>query len=211
MAKVSPHPVSDVIRSILEFWRKGKECLDRTPLRRLDKPETAELPRKWPTLWAEAERTGTNAEFLAKARQAAEEYTKAEIEHLCKRIEKHRCRFGPSHVRRLLAVKDRELRAFLTTQALAHRWSVKELAQVIKAQRDRRPSVGRRPQVADDPAMVLVRLEDLCLSWTRWTQKAEARLPRRLRGPVALADSHVREVREEVVKELRRLRSRKTK
>src|SRR5260370_41571054 len=83
----------------LRLPKTGRLSLKQLARTRSANSGEAERRGKWKRLWDEAKQKGLNAEFLAKARQTAEELTEVQIKNLCDRIRKHQCNFGPCHLR----------------------------------------------------------------------------------------------------------------
>lgn len=50
----------------------------------------------------EATQVGRNVDYLAKARQAREDFTQHQFDRLCSRVERNRAKFGYSHLMRIL-------------------------------------------------------------------------------------------------------------
>jgi hypothetical protein len=110
---------------------------------------------KLDTLDTEAARVRLNGNTLRQAWRAAREYTAEQIAELCALVTEHRARFGPTHLARLLAVEDRELRDAMTREAIRG-GGVARLGRAIQAARgERRPGVGKKPSVpAAEPELL---------------------------------------------------------
>ena len=106
---------------------------------------------------------------------------------------------GPTHLLHLLTVKDRRRRDILARKAVEGRWGVTQLETAILRLHERRPEVGRKPRVPDDPAQIRLVLEGLCLKWRRWCEAAQPRLPEEMRELVKKATRAIAAVKEAVV------------
>jgi hypothetical protein len=195
MAKVTRTQPTSAAGALHQFWRAGRDSLAR--LERLGKQDPGALQhgRKKQTYEQEAAAAGMNPDTLAKARRVAEEYTEAEMRALDAAVKKHDAPFSPTHLIRLLALKDRQGRDRLAGRAIKGGWSVQQLkAAVLQAKGGRRAGVGRKPRLPADPGELERDLQGLCLRWTNWVEAAEGRLPKALQSCVGAARKAVEAV-----------------
>ena len=110
---------------------------------------------------------------------------------MCALVRRRAVHFGPTHLLRFLTVKDRRRRYVVARKAVEGRWGVTQLETAISRLHKRRPEVGRKPRVPDDPGQLRLVLEGLCLKWGRWCQTAQPVLPEELRDLVDKATKAV--------------------
>ena len=192
---VAPEEARKAAMALRKFWQAGKRSLGR--LRRLQKtPNAYCYGNKQEFLKREGIKEGYNHDTMKKAWRIAQEYEEDDIEQLCALIELRSARFGPTHLLRLLTVKDRRRRDALARNAIKGSWGVAQLEVAILRLHQRRPEVGRKPRVPDDPVQLVLILEGLCLKWIRWCQAAHPMLSENLRDLVDKATKAVAAVKE---------------
>jgi hypothetical protein len=214
MAKPKPATEAearDAAAALLRFWEAGRGSWGRVdpdkPAVRRKTDATAESDYKYGNkldlLQAEADRLGMNPDTLKKAWKVGREYTREQIELFGGLVVKHRARFGPTHLTRLLAVSHRKGRDALARAAIRERWGVSRLERAIQAGKGgRRPRVGKKPAIPDTEPELLVALTLLCDKWGRWVAAAGAQIPDDLRGVVDRATAAVAKVRNAVAAKL---------
>lgn len=106
-----------------------------------------------------------NSERLRKARNFAAEFSKGELNRLCREIEAGGFPVRVQHVVRLLRLPASRRRKFLR-QTIDQKWSCRQLATAIKQATGRRSPAGRRPGVHDAVAAVQ-KLREICEQWRR--------------------------------------------
>ena len=200
----TPEATRKAAEALRNFWRAGDDSLRDLDALQRKRPAAYGYGTKQNVLRAAAAKAGYNPDTMKKAWRAAREYTEADIDRLCRLVERHAARFGPSHLIRLMTVKDRARRAALTEAAIEGRWGVTELMTALLRRRRRRPDVGKRPRLPADPAGRLVALEGLCLRWTRWCEAALPGLRGDLRAAVRRATRAVGAVSADVAKRRQR-------
>src|SRR5262249_26247418 len=125
----------------------------------------------------------------------AEEYTTRQLDTLCDLVEGQRSRFSVSHWLVLLRLQDRPRRDKLMTRAVRASWSKSELKRAVQAERgERRPNVGRKPTVPDDPRECLIALDAQADKWCRWCDASRPLLPAELGDDLLKAVKAVRKV-----------------
>src|SRR2546430_559038 len=97
MATVSKEKALASAASLRAFVRDGRASRRRLGRWERDEPGAFQRHRIDETYRTEALRAGRNAGALAKARQAADEYTAKEVEALCHRVVAHRAPFAAWH------------------------------------------------------------------------------------------------------------------
>jgi hypothetical protein len=128
-----------------------------------------------------AERLGVNYDTLAKAWKASRLYKKKEIVNICTLVREYSARFGPTHLMRVMAVRDRDMRKALTERAIQKHWGVTRLEREIQAiNNGPRRHVGRRPTIPEDEPAMLASLIALCAKWERFHARAAESLPEEL-------------------------------
>jgi hypothetical protein len=180
--------------ALRKFWKAGKRSLGRRIQK--EKLNTYCYGGKQDFLKREAVKEGYNYDTMKKAWRIALEYEEDDVEKLCDFVEQRTARFGPTHLLRLLTVKDRRRRDALARKAVEGCWGVTQLETAILRLHERRPDVGRKPRVPDDPAQIRLVLEGLCLKWRRWCVAAQPRLPEELCELVKKATRAVAAVKE---------------
>jgi hypothetical protein len=215
MAKNDPAPqhVADAAAEALRaFWNLGRsswaevEALPRKPAgrgQRGRKPSGYVHGNKVEVLKAAATKVGVNFDTLAKAWKAADLYDGEEIEELCGLVRKHRARFGPTHLIRALAVRERGKRDRLIRRAIRGRWGVTRLEREIQViNNGPRRHAGRQPDIPDDGPALLASLIALCAKWERFHAEAAESLPAGLAGVVERATRAVLRLRQAAEGEL---------
>jgi predicted nuclease of restriction endonuclease-like (RecB) superfamily len=192
----APKEARKAAKALRKFWQSGTRSLDR--LRRLQKqkPNPYCYGNKQDFLKREAVKEGYNYDTMKKAWRIALEYKENDVEKLCDYVQQSDARFGPTHLLRLLTVKNRQWRDILAEKAIKGRWGVTQLETAILRLHERRPEVGRKPRVPEDRAQIRLVLEGLCLKWRRWCEAAQPRLSKELREVVKKATQAVAAVKE---------------
>jgi hypothetical protein len=150
-------------RRLREHYELGREALACFPDGETRDPATiARL----------ADRQGVTRDLVWKAADFARRYTPEELEKLCRLRTPARMPLSFSHVRRLLAVKDRRKRARLQTQAAREGWTQEELAAEVIAVQGRRGQGGRAPSQPKTLTAVLRQISGRSRSWLSRYDKA---------------------------------------
>lgn len=200
-----PDQVQAAVDALRLFWRTGRASwaeVEAATASETTRPAIGAKRRKSlsgfvhgnkvKTLKAAAAKAGVNYDTLAKAWKAAAAYSKDDIEELCGLVEKHRARFGPTHLTRLLAVGDEKRRAALARSAIRGRWGVTALERKIQgAAGRRRPLVGNTPTIPHGEPDLLAALDALCDKWTRWAAAAADAIPKGVMAAVGRANEAV--------------------
>lgn len=191
MAKHTPEQAAKSLRA---FWRTGATSWSRVaPVYRHG--------RKADLLAAEAARLGVSGDTVRKAWVAADAFTREQVDELAALVVARRATFGPTHLVRLLALRDARRRWPLARSAIAGRWGLATLGRKVQAANGgRRPGVGRRPAVPAAGAEFLCALDALCDKWERWCQTAVAgnAIPAELDDVIRRATAAVGRVRDRV-------------
>jgi hypothetical protein len=172
-----PDPVTQAIDNLRAFHKEGAASLEKRERRIKRDPDAARHGNKIDLLKAEARAEGTNVDTLQKRRAVAEQYAAEDIEALCELVRAAGAPFGPTHLTRLLAVKDRRTRDTLTRQAIKDKWSVGEVKRVVQAACGVQRQGGRRPKVPKGRRQLMADLVAKCTAWERWCKTAGPRLP----------------------------------
>jgi hypothetical protein len=127
--------VAAAVAALRSFWETGRSSWGRVQqtadaasgsrqqkTRRRPKQAGYVHGNKTEVLRRAAADEGLNHDTLQKAWRAARLYTREQIEELCRLIERHAARFGPTHLSRVMAVKDARKRDALTRRAIRGRW-----------------------------------------------------------------------------------------
>lgn len=157
------------------FWALGKQSKVRRDAAEARGKLGYGAKAEW--LAAEGKRMNLNHDLVPKAWRVADEYTGHEIDGLVKLAGKHRSGFGPSHLVKLLSVRNRKKRDRLAVAAIEGGWSSTEVVRQIQARQPRRKGVGRRPKVPAGEKALLSKLVSVSEAWERWAAAAAARLP----------------------------------
>ncbi|CAN5333810.1 hypothetical protein BH11PLA2_BH11PLA2_46840 [soil metagenome] len=136
-----------------------------------------------------------NPTTILKYWKVAEVFSESKIHKLAQKISNRGSRFAPSHLMRCLAVTDPDSFQNLLMDAVKASWGAKKVEAGVRASRSRRSQVsGRRPQVSDEPAGLVVQAEQLCITWLRWFDTAKPRFEKRERSVIQKARESVLEV-----------------
>jgi hypothetical protein len=208
--------VAAAVAALRSFWETGRDSWDK--VRATAAPDGAtgrgkkNGRRRKPTGYVHGNKTevlklaaadeGLNYDTLAKAWRAARLYTREQIDELCRLVEEHQARFGPTHLTRVMAVKDPKKRDALTRKAIRGRWGVTRLERAVQALNGRREHVGKRPQLPDGRPELLNALIALCEKWQRFGAEAGPRLSDNLKVAVGLASKAVKRVKTVAAAEL---------
>jgi hypothetical protein len=158
---------------------------------------------KMGALKAAAAEAGKNYDTLKKGWRVSAEYTAEQIEALCGLVAKHKARFGPTHLSRLLAVGDRKRRDALTREAIRGRWGVARVERAVQAANGgRRGHVGKRPSVTTSEPELLAALHALCDTWTRWCADAAGSIPNEVKEAVEEAAAAIETLKTKVAAKL---------
>jgi hypothetical protein len=181
--------VAEAVRKIRAFYTLGRAIPRKQPHRDAYNQRVVE---------AEAERLGTNTDYVRKARQFAdpiEGYTPQELNELCRLIkavqltqDDRKAVFGTSHLLRLLTVRPRRRRAALQRRAIEGGWSVSELKLHIAKSFGTRRDGGRRRRIPSDRTALLAQLERMAEEWRRWQAELSREPGPGAAGHVLLAD-----------------------
>jgi hypothetical protein len=209
--RASTAEVNQSIREIRDYHKQG-----RASLRKL--PERGGYGGK--AIAEQAKRLGWNATRLRKARQFAMQYTQTQLNELCKLVREHQPHFGTAHVGILVTVPDAQQRSALQAWCITEDVSKVELEREVKKRFGARRFGGRRRQVADDPTLVLLQIDEMADSWARWyaiaseepagngqTESVLDRLPESVRVEARKVDRAVRRLRDAVADELEQARA----
>ena len=211
----SPEQVATAITALRAFWKTGRESWESiqatiTPKESAptSKPKTSTKKKtveyvhgnKIDLLKKEAAAHGLNYDTLSKAWKAARLYTEAQIEELCKLIEKKRTRFGPTHLSRVMAIVDAKKRDKLTKKAIRERWGVTRLERAIQTIHGRRVHVGKKPTVPEPGPELVAALDALCDKWIRWCGQAGDGIPDEVQAAVRAATVAVGKVKKGLAK-----------
>ena len=179
-----------------KLWRAGVKSNARlAKLGRTD-ADAIKHGRKAETFADEAQKLRTNIDTAKKMRRLAGEYTAGQIDALCDLVVKHGSSFSGTHMLILLRVENRKQRNTLAKQAIRESWSTSRLERAIQAAKgERRPNVGRKPKVPDDPVECLITLQALCAKFNAWCAAVLGRLPEKVQLPVNEATEAVEKVR----------------
>jgi hypothetical protein len=160
--------VAEAVRKIRAFYNLGRA-----------------IPRKQPhrdaysrhVVAAEADRHGTNEDYVRKARQFAdpvEGYSRQELNELVRLIkgvqpgqDDRKAIFGTTHLLRLLTVRPRRRRAALQRRAVEGGWSLSQLKLEIAKSFGTRRDGGRRRRIPSDRMAFLTLVEAQCEQWRR--------------------------------------------
>jgi hypothetical protein len=96
---------------------------------------------------AQADKLGLTLDYLEKSRLFAREFSKPELNRLCREIEAGGFPIGGQHLVRLMRLPANRRWTFLD-RTIQHRWSCRRLASAILEQTGRRRT-GRTPMVRD--------------------------------------------------------------
>jgi hypothetical protein len=200
--------VAAAVAALRAFWETGRSSWGsvqqtaegasgggRKKTRRKQKPAGYVHGNKTEVLRRAAAHEGMNHDTLQKAWRAARLYTREQIEELCGLIDRHAARFGPTHLSRVMAIKDARKRDALTRRAIRGRWGVTRLERAVQLVNGRREHVGKRPQVPEGRSELLTSLLALCEKWRRFGTAAGPSLPAHLDGAVGRATKAVERVR----------------
>jgi len=207
MSKGTRYPVTPLI----EFWRIGKESRKDLVIAKSGgnkgETETRYVHGSKQTVKEElATKYGLNHDMLGKAWRIAEQYTEVQIRHWDELVEKCGASFGACHFKDLLVVTNRKKRDRMMEKAIRKNWSSKQLYMTIQATFGKRPHVGRKPQVPEDPKELMTKLRMLCDKWIYFCKLAEVECRGNLRAAVKNATATVGEVKVQADKSLTRLR-----
>jgi len=156
--RVSKRDAERAAATIQAFWRSGKRSCQ-------DNPRT--LPRDWTEQANRSEQ-----ETLRSARRVARAFSAADISRLRKLMVRHRCALSVSHVVRLCSIEKDTDRLSLLHEAVAQRWSKRQLDAEIKKRHGKRTTGGRivKPESVEDACVQII---DLCDRWDRLCQQLE--------------------------------------
>jgi hypothetical protein len=200
MSKVPFEEARAAAQSLHEFVAAGRESQWRLDRWERDDPEAFRRRQRAATHRTEAERAGRKDGVLAKARQAAREYTVQQVAALCRQIVASQAPFAAWHFQVALRLRKGARRDCLVNKAIQNGWSGRQMQDAVMAVNGRRAHVGRRPQVPTDAVARLVQLEGLCLNWRRWCDTAFDDLPLELRALVTRANGAVGRVKEAAIR-----------
>lgn len=201
----APKKVEAAVDALRRFWKTGRDSWKRvaatvpskkSPGRKAEYEQQEVEPaythgHKLAMLRAEAGRVGFNYDTLKKAWKAGKEYTQEQIDELCELVVEHEARFGATHLLRLLAIEDREVRDEMARSAMRGRWGVMRLERAIRAVNGRREHVGKRPHIPDDQQELLNAIVSLCEKWVRFSAGAKPKLSGGLKSAVKRATEAV--------------------
>jgi hypothetical protein len=202
---VSSQEGEEAASALLSFWKKGRASRKRLEKLRSADPDAVAYGKKLDLLKQEAERADLNPDLMQKAWRLAEQYEKAEIQAICKKIKEKPARFGYSHMVKLLALEDRQIRQELLDKAIDEQWSVTELQRAVQARKGRRPDVGKKPTIPDDPLDVLLALQGLCIKFNRWCDEALDTLSGKVKKLTREANDAVKNAGEAVSERIKKL------
>src|SRR4051812_43022415 len=132
---------------LLRFWRAGRRTLSQVRRLRPKKSDDVEPKSRWAALNQLAKGQGILAVTLAQSCRIAEAFDEGDIRALGRLVIRHRARFGPSHLSRLLAVQDEGRRESLVRDAVESRWGVADISRAVQALNGARSHVGKRPNI----------------------------------------------------------------
>ena len=198
--KVTLDQAQNNATAIRAIWKTGRKY--RSQLRKFESADCKALKhgRKGETYTKEAERLGLDANTANIYRRVADEYTPAQIDAICTKVEKRRSRFSATHLRLLMRLKDRQERDQLMETALKDRWSTNTLELALRARgKEDRPYVGREPAKINDPHQRMLKLGSLANKFWRFCQVARHSLPADLASKAARAEQAVDELRTAII------------
>jgi len=109
---------------------------------------------------------GTNRDMVEKSRRFVVEFSRRDLNTLCREIESGGFPVGVQHVVRLTWIKGEKRRWSFLRRTIEERWGVRELLAAIQQSTGRRPRGGRRIRIRDR-AHALTRMLGLCEHWNR--------------------------------------------
>ncbi len=137
-----------------------------------------------------AEAVGCTYRFLSLARRFANRYTKEDLVQLCAHP------IGVSHLRALVDVDDKKLRARLQKKAYSQKLPVAALFKLKRQKIDPKRSGGAPVKTASDPKTALL---DLLGTGHVWVRHCEDVLPKLSK----ISEKGIRDVAEEGIKQLK--------
>jgi hypothetical protein len=196
---------------VLQFWRAGRNSLERISDEGL-KYGHAEVQLKKENNTARREFASVNLTLrerspIRKMRAVAREISEAQINRIVNLVRAHRSRFAISNLVLVLALKDKSRLMKVVEQAIKQSWSARVLKRSIQALNgQRRPAVGRQPQIPTDPGELLAALDASCDQLLRWLAQAEPKLPSELLPAVKDAIEKVTRLKDLAAQALARLK-----
>jgi hypothetical protein len=141
MAK-SKLTMEKALRELRRFYDQGVtgKRLTEPPKRKLAKGEKPKRPKRR-NVSAYGKELGVALSYVHKAIRFAELYDKRQFTALCTKIKQAGHPIGSSHISQLLAVRDDRQREKLLDDALANRWTYRQLA---RAREERFGVFGRK-------------------------------------------------------------------
>jgi hypothetical protein len=147
--------VKGAIDDIRGFHRIGLQSLeafpDRLPVGQGHKLETA---------------VGFNRDMVEKAGRFAQEFSRQDLNALCRKIEHGGFPLGVQHVVRLMRVKGQRQRWGFLQKTINDQWSCRDLSAAIQQKTGRRPIGGRTPVIENREGAIL-KLLTTCEQWRR--------------------------------------------
>ena len=148
---------------------------------------------------AQAKKLGLTFEQLAKGRSFAKEFSRLELNRLCREIEAGGFPLGVQHVVRMLRLPANRRWKFLR-ETIQNRWSCRDLTAAIQRAMGGRRRAGRTPSVRDRDEAIQKFLI-LCEQWRRLRavlgqdETGDGTmleiLPRSLNGPIRRCDQAI--------------------
>jgi hypothetical protein len=157
--RASRTEVDESVRALRAYYEAGRTSLREVPARAANAVEA---------IREQAARRGWADTKLRKARQFANLFTREELNELCRAVRQHRAHFGTASLGIIVTIPDARQRRDLLRRCLKGGMGIRALQREVRMRFDRRTFGGRRRQVADDPTLALVQLDELAVSWLRW-------------------------------------------
>ena len=214
----SPDKVERAIRLLERCHQKGQKLADKFP-------KYARLPRpkQSSAAWFKKEGFG-NDDSARKVRQFVDPkqgYSNKDLKRLIGLCRKHERALGFTFVVKLLSVsKEHGVRRDLESELIENGWSMQRFKQELLSRFGRRRRGGKRRHVPSDVAGMLSQLDQMSLSWLKWTQRAFEKdageksliysLPQDIRESVTRVEGELREL-QALIEKRRRKRVRKVK
>lgn len=172
--------VDHAVAAVTRFYRVGRASIENDG-ERLSYSKALSL----------AARVHLSPDMLRKARVFADAkhggYSVADLKELTALMRKHHAVIGPTHIIRLISIKDRHRRARLQRETVTRGWSCSELDAVIRFRFGKRgKAVGRKPTPVRTAEEACFRLLRLCEKWQRLCQILRGDASGQTRPPIAL-------------------------
>lgn len=147
--------VKRAVTDVRKFHALGRESIEDCP-GRLPAGQGQKLGRA----------AGLNRDMVEKSRRFAQEFSKRDLNAMCREIERGGFPVGVQVIVRLMRMKGDQRRWSFLRKTIEQKWSCRDLASAIQQKTGRRPRTGRTP-VVEDQGDAVQKLLRMCEQWQR--------------------------------------------